>query len=209
MFIPLEQAFLVSRYVGLGKRGAALSHLGDGKWSSTKKAAEKSIYDYAAQLLKIQAVRELHPGFVFGPDGVWQREFEETFSLQGKPQIKSGRLTRQRVTWSQDQPMDRLICGDVGFGKTEVAIRAAFKAATSGKQVAMMVPTTVLAQQHYENFSGRMARFPVVVELMSRFRSRAEQNRVAHGLRDVQRRSGHRKPTGSSPRTSNSKTSVC
>ncbi len=183
LFVPLEQAFLVSRYVGLGKRGGALSHLGDGKWSSTKKAAEKSIYDYAAQLLKIQAVRELHPGFVFGPDGAWQREFEESFPYkETTDQVRA--IDETKADMESGLPMDRLICGDVGFGKTEVAIRAAFKAATSGKQVAMMVPTTVLAQQHYENFSARMAKFPVVVELMSRYRTRAEQNRVAEGLRD-------------------------
>ena len=183
LFVPLEQAFLVSRYVGIGNRGARLSHLGDGKWSSTKKAAEKSIYDYAAQLLKIQAARELHPGFVFGPDGAWQREFEETFPYkETADQVRA--IHEMKTDMESGLPMDRLICGDVGFGKTEVAIRAAFKAATSGKQVAMMVPTTVLAQQHYENFSARMAKFPVVVELMSRYRSRAEQNRVAHGLRD-------------------------
>lgn len=183
LLVPLEQAFLVSRYVGLGKRGGALSHLGDGKWSSTKKSAEKSIYDYAAQLLKIQAVRELHPGFVFGPDGAWQREFEESFSYkETADQVRA--INETKSDMESGLPMDRLICGDVGFGKTEVAIRAAFKAATSGKQVAMMVPTTVLAQQHYENFRARMAKFPVVVELMSRYRSRAEQQRVAEGLRD-------------------------
>ncbi len=183
LFVPLEQAFLVSRYVGLGKRGGTLSHLGDGKWNSTKKSAEKSIYDYAAQLLKIQATRELHPGFVFGPDGAWQREFEESFPYkETSDQVRA--INETKADMESGLPMDRLICGDVGFGKTEVAIRAAFKAATSGKQVAMMVPTTVLAQQHYENFSARMAKFPVVVELMSRYRSRAEQNRVAEGLRD-------------------------
>ena len=182
LFVPLEQAFLVSRYVGLGKRGVTLSHLGDGKWSSTKKAAEKSIFDYAAQLLKIQAARELHPGYVFGPDGAWQREFEEAFPYkETADQIKA--INDAKSDMESGLPMDRLICGDVGFGKTEVAIRAAFKAATNGKQVAMMVPTTVLAQQHYENFSARMAKFPFVVELMSRYRSRAEQNRVAEGLR--------------------------
>ena len=183
LLVPLEQAFLVSRYVGLGKRGVALSQLGDTKWNATKKAAEKSIYDYAAQLLKVQAMRELHPGFVFGPDGPWQRDFEESFPYrETADQIRA--INETKADMESGLPTDRLICGDVGFGKTEVAIRAAFKAATSGKQVAMLVPTTVLAQQHYENFSARMAKFPVVVELMSRFRSRAEQNRVAQGLRD-------------------------
>ena len=129
LFVPLEQAFLVSRYVGLGKRGAALSHLGDGKWTSTKKAAEKSIYDYASQLLKMQAVRELHPGFVFGPDGNWQREFEESFPYkETADQVRA--IHETKADMESGLPMDRLICGDVGFGKTEVAIRAAFKAAT-------------------------------------------------------------------------------
>ncbi len=125
----------------------------------------------------------MHPGFVFGPDGAWQREFEESFPYkETADQVRA--ISETKADMESGLPMDRLICGDVGFGKTEVAIRAAFKAATSGKQVAMMVPTTVLAQQHYENFSARMAKFPVVVELMSRYRSRADQNRVAEGLRD-------------------------
>lgn len=183
LFVPLEQAFLVSRYVGLGKRGIALSTLGDGKWSTAKKSAEKSIYDYAGKLLKLQASRETHPGFVFAPDNEWQKEFENAFPYrETDDQVKAIDDTKHDM--ESGRPMDRLICGDVGFGKTEVAIRAAFKAAMSGKQVAMMVPTTVLAQQHYENFSARMANFPVTVELMSRYRTRAEQDRVAAGLRD-------------------------
>ncbi len=183
LYVPLEQAFLVSRYVGIGKRGAALSHLGDGKWSSAKKAAEKSIYDYAAKLLKIQAVRETHDGMAFAPDGTWQKEFEEAFPYRETvDQVRAIRETKADM--ESGRPMDRLICGDVGFGKTEIAIRAAFKAAMSGKQVAMMVPTTVLAQQHYDNFHARMAPFPLVVELMSRYRTPSEQNRVAAGLHD-------------------------
>ena len=183
LFVPLDQAFLVSRYVGLGKRHVTLSELGDGKWASTKKTAEKSIYDYAAKLLKVQAARETHPGIVFSADNQWQKEFENAFPY---------RETADQVTTIDDtkrdmesgRSMDRLICGDVGFGKTEVAIRAAFKAAMSGKQVAMMVPTTVLAQQHYENFSSRMANYPVTVELLSRYRSSAEQSQVTGGLKD-------------------------
>ena len=184
LFVPLEQAFLVSRYVGLGKRHVGLSKLGDGKWGSTKRAAEKSIYDYAAQLLKgSRAHREHHPGFVFGPDGTWQRDFEETFPYrETADQVRA--ISETKEDMESGLPMDRLICGDVGFGKTEVAMRAAFKAATQGKQVAVLVPTTVLAQQHYENFSARMAKFPVTVELMSRYRSPGEQRQVADGLRD-------------------------
>ena len=182
LFVPLEQAFLVSKYVGLGKRHVVLSELGDGKWASTKKTAEKSIYDYAAKLLKVQAARETHAGFTFSPDGQWQKDFENAFPYRETgDQVKAIADTKQDM--ESAKPMDRLICGDVGFGKTEVAIRAAFKAAMSGKQVAMMVPTTVLAQQHYESFSSRMANFPVNVELLSRYRSAADQSRVAHGLR--------------------------
>ena len=183
LFVPLEQAFLVSRYVGLGKRHVALSELGDGKWASTKKTAEKSIYDYAAQLLKVQASRETHPGFVFAPDTAWQKDFENAFPYrETSDQVKA--INDTKGDMESGRPMDRLICGDVGFGKTEIAIRAAFKAAMSGKQVALMVPTTVLAQQHYENFSARMANFPVTVELLSRYRSHADQMRVTEGLRD-------------------------
>ncbi len=183
LYVPLDQAFLVSRYVGMGKRGAGLSELGDGKWATTKKTAEKSIYDYAAKLLKVQATRETHPGFVFAADNLWQQEFEQAFPYRETPdQVKAIGETKEDM--ESGRPMDRLICGDVGFGKTEVAIRAAFKAAMNGKQVAMMVPTTVLAQQHYENFSARMANFPVTVELLSRFRTRAEQDAVARGIHD-------------------------
>ncbi len=181
LFIPLEQAFLVSRYVGLGKRGAVLSHLGDGKWSSTKKAAEKSIYDYAAKLLHVQAMRESNTSIPCGPDGQWQKEFEDTFPYkETADQVRA--INETKADMESARSMDRLICGDVGFGKTEVAIRAAFKSAADGRQVAMLVPTTVLAQQHYENFHRRMGNFPVTVELLSRYRTAAEQMRVAEGL---------------------------
>ncbi len=183
LYVPLEQAFFVSRYVGLGKRGAVLSHLGDGKWSSAKKAAEKSIYDYAAKLLKVQAMRETHASLPFGPDGQWQKEFEDTFPYkETADQFRA--INETKADMESTRPMDRLICGDVGFGKTEVAIRAAFKAAAEGRQVAMLVPTTVLAQQHYENFRRRMGNFPVVVELLSRYRTATEQLGVAEGLFD-------------------------
>ena len=179
----MEQAFLVSRYVGIGKRGIVLSKLGDGKWSNTKKAAEKSIYDYAAKLLKTQAVRETQHGRVFKPDTPWQKEFEDAFPYkETTDQVRA--IAEAKRDMESGRAMDRLICGDVGFGKTEVAIRVAFKAVNDGVQVAMMVPTTVLAQQHYENFKSRMANFPVQVELLSRYRTTAEQAQVARGLAD-------------------------
>ena len=183
LFVPLDQAFLVSRYVGIGKRGAALSKLGDGKWGATKKAAEKSIYDYAAKLLKTQAVRETQQGRAFQPDTEWQKEFEDAFPYkETADQLHAIADTKRDM--ESGRPMDRLICGDVGFGKTEVAIRAAFKAVNDGVQVAMMVPTTVLAQQHYENFKARMANFPVRVEVLSRYRTAAEQTQVTRALQD-------------------------
>lgn len=183
LYVPLEQAFFVSRYVGMGKRGVTLSRLGDGKWASTKKAAEKSIYDYASKLLKTQATRETHGGRSFSPDGAWQKEFEDAFPYKETPdQVRA--IAETKTDMESNHSMDRLICGDVGFGKTEVAIRAAFKAVVDGRQVAMMAPTTVLAQQHFDNFRTRMAKFPVVVEMLSRYRTAAEQTRVAKGLRD-------------------------
>ena len=183
LYVPLEQAFLVSRYVGVGKKHAALSKLGDGKWAATKKAAEKSIYDYAAKLLKTHAMREAQLGEPFGADTPWQKDFEDAFPYKETADQLTA-IADTKTDMESPRSMDRLICGDVGFGKTEVAIRAAFKAALDGRQVAMMVPTTVLAQQHYDNFSERMARFPVVVELLSRYRTAAEQTQVARGLRD-------------------------
>ena len=183
LYVPLEQAFLVSRYVGLGKKNTGLSHLGDGKWASTKKAAEKSVYDYAANLLKVQAMRETHQSLPFGPDGQWQKEFEDTFPYkETADQLKA--IDDTKGDMETVRAMDRLICGDVGFGKTEIAIRAAFKAAADGRQVAMLVPTTVLAQQHFENFQRRMGNFPVTVELLSRYRTPAEQARVTEGVLD-------------------------
>ncbi len=181
LFVPLEQASQVSRYVGLGRRNVGLSHLGDGKWNATKRNAEKSIYDYAAKLLKIQATREAHAGVAFQQDGPWQKAFEETFPYRETADQVTA-IAATKADMETARPMDRLICGDVGFGKTEVAMRAAFKAAADGRQVAMMVPTTVLAQQHFDNFRERMASFPLSVELLSRYRSHAEQTRVAEGL---------------------------
>ena len=183
LYVPLEQSYLVSRYVGLGKRHAPLSQLGDGRWEKAKQAAEKSVFDYAAKMIKLQATREARHGFAFPPDTPWQREFENAFPYKETgDQVTSIAATKEDMEGSR--PMDRLICGDVGFGKTEVAIRAAFKAVMSGKQVAMMVPTTVLAQQHFDNFSARMADFPVRVELLSRYRTAAQQKVAVEGLLD-------------------------
>ena len=183
LYVPVEQSFLISRYVGVGKRNPPLSTLGDPKWAKAKKSAEKAVFDYAAKLLEIHAARETARGFAFPPDNKWQREFESSFLFKETADQLTA-INATKADMESERPMDRLICGDVGFGKTEVAIRAAFKAVMSGKQVAILVPTTVLAQQHYHNFRERMSDYPVTVETLSRFRSPSEQRKTLEGLRD-------------------------
>src|SRR3982075_3573070 len=183
LYVPFEQAFLISRYVGIGKRFPPLSNLGDAKWSKTKKAAETAVFDYAARLLDLQARRNTLSGFAFPPDSKWQQEFEASFLYTETPdQLRAIEETKRDM--ETEEPMDRLICGDVGFGKTEVAIRAAFKAVMSGKQVAMLVPTTVLAQQHYNTFRQRMSDYPLRVAMLSRFLSQREQRETVQGLKN-------------------------
>jgi len=182
LYVPLEQAYLVSRYVGVGKKSPALSSLGDAKWARAKKNAAASIFDYAGKMLAVQAERETHPGHPFSPDTKWQTEFEHSFPFRETPdQMKA--IIDTKIDMEKPRPMDRLICGDVGFGKTEVAIRAAFKAVMDGKQVAVLAPTTVLAQQHFEVFRQRMLDYPVRIEMLSRFRSQSEQKKILDLLR--------------------------
>ena len=181
--MPLEQAYLVSRYVGAGKKSPPLSSLGDGKWARAKIKAAASIFDYAGKMLAIQAERQMQPGYAFTPDTKWQAEFERSFPFRETPdQMKA--IIDTKIDMERPRPMDRLICGDVGFGKTEVAVRAAFKAVMEGKQVAVLAPTTVLAQQHFEVFRQRMLEYPVRIEMLSRFRSHSEQKKVLQLLRE-------------------------
>ncbi len=183
LYVPLEQAYLVSRYVGAGKKSPPLSSLGDGRWARAKVKAAASIFDYAGKMLAVQAERETHPGYAFAPDTKWQAEFEHSFPFRETPdQMKA--ITDTKIDMERPRPMDRLICGDVGFGKTEVAVRAAFKAVMDGKQVAVLAPTTVLAQQHFEVFRQRMLDYPVRIEMLSRFRSQSEQKKVLQLLRE-------------------------
>jgi len=182
LYVPLEQAYLVSRYVGVGKRSPQLSSLADSKWTRAKKNAASSIFDYAGKMLVVQAERETVPGHAFGPDTKWQLEFEHSFPFRETPdQMKA--IIDAKIDMERPRPMDRLICGDVGFGKTEVAIRAAFKAVMDGRQVAVLAPTTVLAQQHFEVFRQRMLDYPVRIEMLSRFRSQGEQRKIIELLR--------------------------
>ncbi len=182
LYVPLEQAYLVSRYVGVGKRSPGLSSLADAKWARAKRTATAAIFDYAGKMLTVQAERETVPGYPFGPDTKWQREFEHSFPFRETPdQMRA--IIDSKIDMERPRPMDRLICGDVGFGKTEVAIRAAFKAVMDGKQVAVLAPTTVLAQQHFEVFRQRMLDYPVRIEMLSRFRTHGEQKKILELLR--------------------------
>ena len=177
LHVPLQESHLVSRYVGLSKTRPQLGRIGSNRWEKARKAAELATIDLAAELLRIHAQREARPGHAFPPDSPWQKEFEAAFPFtETTDQMKA--IAESKADMERERPMDRLICGDVGYGKTEVAIRAAFKAVQGGKQVAVLVPTTVLAQQHLNTFRERMAGYPVAIEMVSRFRSRAEQTRI-------------------------------
>ncbi len=181
--VPLEQAHLVAKYVGLGGRTPDLNKLGGTAWKTARKAAEKSILDYAAQLLRVQAERQSEEGFAHPPDSRWMWEFERSFHFTETSDQRRA-IEETKLDLESTRPMDRLICGDVGFGKTEVAIRAAFKAITSGKQVAILVPTTVLAEQHWRTFRERMSDYPMRVDLLNRFRSPSEVRETIAGIAD-------------------------
>jgi transcription-repair coupling factor (superfamily II helicase) len=181
--VPLEQAHLVGKYVGLGGKTPDLNKLGGTSWKNARKSAEKSILDYAAQLLRVHAEREAQPGHSHPPDSRWMFEFENSFHYTETADQRRA-IEESKRDMESPQPMDRLICGDVGFGKTEVAIRAAFKAVTGGKQVAILVPTTVLAEQHWRTFRERMSDYPVRVDLLNRFRTAGEVRETLRGLED-------------------------
>lgn len=181
LYVPLDQAWQVARYVGLGKRNPDLSDLGDGKWQRAKQKVQQSIFDYATRMLSLQAERDTASGHAFGPDTHWQQEFEDAFPYdETTDQLRA--IGETKADMESERPMDRLICGDVGFGKTEVAIRAIFKAVMGSRQAALLAPTTVLAQQHYQTLRERMSDYPVTIELLSRYRTAAEQQKVIKGL---------------------------
>ena len=181
LYVPVSEAHLVSKYIGAGKANPPLHTLGGTRWHKAKEQTEKAVRDIAAEMLRIQAVRETQPGHACKPDTQWQREFESAFIYEETPDQLTA-ISETKADQERAKPMDRLICGDVGFGKTEVAIRAAFKCVMDGKQVAILVPTTVLAQQHFNNFRERMADYPIRVELLSRFRTKREQAKAVRDL---------------------------
>ncbi len=181
LYVPVDQIDRVSRYIGAGDAEPQLTRLGTQEWERAKRKARAAVQELANDLLELYAKRQLSQGFAFSPDNEWQRDLEDGFPYAETPdQLRA--LADVKHDMEQIQPMDRLICGDVGFGKTEVALRAAFKAAQDGKQVAVLVPTTVLAQQHYDTFRRRMAAFPIKVDVISRFRSPKEQDEITAQL---------------------------
>ena len=182
LYLPVEQIDLLQRYVGGEGHPPKVSSLGGQEWARVKSRVKASVQELARDLLSLYAAREAVKGYAFLPDQPWQKEFEDRFPFEETPdQLRA--IEEVKADMEKERPMDRLLCGDVGYGKTEVALRAAFKAVVDGKQVAFLVPTTILAQQHYENFLDRFKGFPVKVELLSRFRSPKEQKRVIGELK--------------------------
>ena len=183
LHVPIDQSHLVSRYVGIGGGKPKANKLGDRKWKKARITTEAAVMDYAAQLLRLQAERDEKSGTAHPPDGQWMQEFEASFPFTETPDQKKA-IEDTKIDMECPRPMDRLICGDVGFGKTEVAIRAAFKAVTGGKQVAILAPTTVLADQHLRTFKARMSDYPIEIKLLSRLQSPAEVRETLEGLRE-------------------------
>jgi transcription-repair coupling factor (superfamily II helicase) len=181
LYVPVHQADRLARYVAPGDSVPALHRLGTLDWEQVKARARRAVADIADELLELYAAREVVQGHAFSPDAAWQAELEASFPyIETEDQLVAIEAVKHDM--EQSRPMDRLICGDVGYGKTEVALRAAFKAIMDGKQVAVLVPTTVLAQQHYTNFNRRLAAFPVNVAMLSRFQTPARQDRVVADL---------------------------
>jgi len=181
LFVPTDQVDRVSRYVGPSDHEPRLTRLGSGDWQRAKKRVRQAVQALAQDLLALYSARELLPGHSFSPDTPWQAELEASFPyVETEDQLAA--IAEVKRDLERLRPMDRIVCGDVGYGKTEVAIRAAFKAVMDGRQVALLVPTTVLAQQHYQTFQERLGAFPARVEMLSRFRSDAEQRGVVEGL---------------------------
>lgn len=183
LYVPEGFMHLVQRYVGFEKRPPRIYKLNSREWQKVKNQAKKGIQKTAFELLRIQAVRRALSGFKFSRDSEWQKEFEKTFPYVETPdQLKAAQEVKEDM--ENERPMDRLLCGDVGYGKTEVAMRAAFKAVMDNKQVAFLVPTTILAEQHYQNLSARLAAFPVKLSMLSRFKTQKEQKEIVGELKE-------------------------
>jgi len=182
LYVPVDQIDRVHKYIGADAQPPALNRLGGTEWQRTTKRVKASVKEMARELLALYAARQTLEGYSYSPDSPWQQELESSFEYEETPdQLEAIQEVKQDL--ESPKPMDRLICGDVGYGKTEVAIRAVFKVVNDGKQAAVLAPTTVLAQQHFNTFKERLAAYPVNIEMLSRFRSRSEQREVIEGLR--------------------------
>ena len=183
LYVPVDQLDLVQKYIGAEGKSPKVNKLGSSEWSKAKAKVKKSINEIAEDLVKLYATRSTLKGYKFNKDTEWQKQFEDEFPYEETPdQLTS--LEEIKQDMESDKPMDRLLCGDVGYGKTEVAIRAAFKAVMDGKQVAFLVPTTILAEQHYKNLKKRFSDFPVKIDMVSRFRSTKEQKATLQALKE-------------------------
>ncbi len=181
LYVPTDQLDQVTKYVG--GESPALNKMGGSDWAKTKGRARKAVKEIAGELIRLYSARMATAGYAFGPDTPWQRELEDAFAYVETPDQLST-IDEVKADMEKPVPMDRLVCGDVGYGKTEIAIRAAFKAVQDGKQVAVLVPTTLLVQQHLDTFAERYAPYPVTVKALSRFQSAAESTEVVDGLAD-------------------------
>ena len=181
LYVPVEQMDLVQKYIGADAGAPKLNKLSGSEWKTTKAKAKAAIANMAKELLEVSAARQMEEGYAFSPDTVWQKEFEDTFPYtETEDQLRCIEEIKQDM--EKASAMDRLLCGDVGFGKTEVAARAVFKCAADGKQAAVLVPTTILANQHFYTLKERFEKFPFKVEMLSRFRSEAQQKAAIEGL---------------------------
>jgi len=182
LYVPIDQMNLIQKYVGGDNIKPKINRLSSPEWQRVKQRAKKAVEDMAKDLLELYAKRQAQKGYAFSKDTIWQKQFEDSFPYEEtEAQIRSAEEVKRDM--EKDKPMDRLLCGDVGYGKTEVALRAAFKAIMDGKQVAFLVPTTILAQQHYNTMKERFGSFPVNIGLLSRFRTPSQQKAVIDGLR--------------------------
>ncbi|MFY9176599.1 MAG: transcription-repair coupling factor [Caldicoprobacterales bacterium] len=182
LYIPTDQVDVIQPYIGMDDKPPKLSKLGGGEWQRTKNKVRQSVQKLAMDLVELYAQREAAQGFQFSPDTPWQRQFEDMFPYQETPDQERA-IEEIKRDMESSKVMDRLLCGDVGYGKTEVAIRAAFKAVMDGKQVALLSPTTLLAQQHYNTFISRFEEFPVKIQVLSRFRTPAQQREILKALK--------------------------
>ena len=183
LYLPATKLELVQKYSGTEGKHPRLNRLGGTEWQKTKTRVTHAVRDIARELIDLYAKRYSDQGYKYGPDTVWQKEFEELFPYE-ETEDQISAIEAVKADMESGKIMDRLVCGDVGYGKTEIALRAAFKVVQEGKQAAFLVPTTILARQHYETFRERMASFPVNIEMMSRFRSAAENKKVAQQLKN-------------------------